>query len=126
VHPILARTHDAFVEAGRRFRPREMRALLAGAGFRVQFASHLLGWAFPIALSLSLSHRVRQSLLGPRAFDSHTSDDRPLPGVVNAALRELTYLEWACSRWYIKMPLGVAYLAIAQKPPEVSGDSRIE
>ncbi len=121
VHPILTRTHDEFVEAGRRFRPGEMRALLAGAGFRVESAAHLLGWAFPIALSLAVAHRVRQSLRGPRALEAHTSDDRPLPGVVNAALRELTYLEWACSRWHVKAPLGVAYLAIAQKPPETTG-----
>jgi len=122
VYPVLARAHDEFVEAGRRFRPREMRALLAGAGFRVQFASHLLGWAFPIALALALSHRARQSLFGPRSYVEHVSDDRPLPGVLNATLRELTYLEWACSLRHIKAPVGVAYLAIAQKPLESATD----
>ncbi|MEX2113727.1 MAG: class I SAM-dependent methyltransferase [Pirellulales bacterium] len=114
VYPILARTHDEFVEAGRRFRPSEMRALLVGAGFRVRFASHLLGWAFPIALALALSHRARRTLFGPQRYANHVSDDRPLPRVVNAALRELTYLEWACSLRHLKAPVGVAYLTIAQ------------
>ncbi len=118
VYPMLARTHDEFVEAGRRFRPREMGALLDEAGFRVRFASHLLGWAFPVALALALSHRARRALFGPRKYDDHVSDDRPQPRVVNALLRELTYLEWACSLRHLKAPVGVAYLAIAQKPPE--------
>jgi hypothetical protein len=114
VYPILARTHDEFVEAGRRFRPSEMRALLAGAGLRLQFASHLLGWAFPIGLGLALSHRTRRALAGKQDYTAHVSDDRPLPRWVNASLRELTYLEWACSMRHLKMPCGVAYLAIAQ------------
>lgn len=114
VYPILARTHDEFVEAGRRFRPSEMRALLAGAGFRLEFASHLLGWAFPIGLTLALSHRARRALAGHRDYSAHMSDDRPLPGWVNSALRELTYFEWASSLRHVKMPCGVAYLAIAQ------------
>jgi hypothetical protein len=114
VYPILARTHDEFVEAGRRFRPSEMRARLAGAGFRVRFASHLLGWAFPIGLGLALAHRARCALSGKRDYTAHVSDDRPLPRMVNSALRELTYWEWACSTRRLKMPCGVAYLAIAQ------------
>jgi SAM-dependent methyltransferase len=114
VYPILARTHDEFVEAGRRFRPSEMRALLASTGFRLEFASHLLGWAFPIGLGLALSYRARRALTRGRDYTAHVSDDRPLPRWANLALRELTYFEWACAMRHIKMPCGVAYLAIAQ------------
>ena len=116
VYPILARAHDEFVEAGRRFRPREMRALLEAEGFRVRFASHLLGWGFPIALVLAAVHRARRRMFPSRSYKDHASDDRPLPRWINAALRELTYFEWSCSLRHIKMPLGVSYLVIAQKP----------
>jgi SAM-dependent methyltransferase len=115
VYPILARAHDEFVEAGRRFRPRQMRAMLAAQGFRVRFSSHLLGWAFPIALALATLHRARRIVFPSRRYDVHASDDRPLPAPINATLRELTYFEWACSLRHIKVPFGVAYLAIAEK-----------
>jgi SAM-dependent methyltransferase len=115
VHPILARSHDEFVDAGRRFRPREMHALLAGAGFSVRLASHLVGWGFPIGLGLGVLHRAGRRLFGRRSFERHVSDDRPLPRPLNALLRELTYFEWRCTLGRLKMPLGVSYLAIAQK-----------
>jgi SAM-dependent methyltransferase len=117
VYPWLAREHDAFVEAGRRFRPGQMRRLLQAAGFRVRFGSHLLGWAFPIALSLGLLHRAKRRLRRERAFDDHVSDDRPLPAALNAVLREVTYCEWACALRRLKLPWGVSYLVIAQKVP---------
>jgi SAM-dependent methyltransferase len=115
VHPILARAHDAFVDSGRRFRPREMRALAQGAGFQVRFASHLLGWAFPIALTLAGAQRARQRWMRSRAAEDHSLDDRPLPRPLNKALRELTYFEWACSLRGLKLPFGVSYLLIARK-----------
>jgi SAM-dependent methyltransferase len=115
VYPILARSHDQFVHAGRRFRPGEMHKLLTDEGFCVRFASHLVGWGFPIALGLALLHRTKRRLFCPRSYDKHVSDDRPLPRVVNALLRELTYFEWACSLGRLKLPFGVSYLVIAQK-----------
>jgi SAM-dependent methyltransferase len=116
VYPILARAHDTFVEAGRRFRPREMRALLEAAGFSVRFGSHLLGWGFPLALALGMLHRARSWTAPARSYDGHVSDDRPLPRPLNAALRELTCFEWACSLRSLKLPFGVSYLVIAEKP----------
>jgi SAM-dependent methyltransferase len=115
VYPILARTHDQFVHAGRRFRPRQMHRLLAEQGFSVRFASHLLAWGFPIALALGMLHRAKRALFRARSYDAHVSDDRPLARPLNALLRELTYFEWACSLRRLKMPFGVSYLAIAQK-----------
>jgi SAM-dependent methyltransferase len=116
VYPMLARGHDAFVEAGRRFRPREMRRLLGTAGFNVRFASHLLGWGFPLAFGLGMLHRARRWMTPARRYAGHVSDDRPLPRPLNVVLRELTYLEWACSLRRLKLPFGVSYLVIAQKP----------
>jgi SAM-dependent methyltransferase len=117
VYPLLARDHDEFVEAGRRFRPRQMRQLLDSQGFSVRFGSHLLGWGFPIALSLAMLHRAKRRLLGGNSYDDHVSDDRQLPRGMNALLREVTYFEWACSLRRLKLPWGVSYLVIAQKAP---------
>lgn len=115
VYPILARAHDDFVETGRRFRPREMHALLEAEGFKVRFASHLVGWGFPIALVLAMLHRARQWVFRPRRDNDQLCDDRPLPPLLNTMLREVTYFEWACSLRHIKLPFGVSYLMIAQK-----------
>ncbi len=118
VHPILARAHDEFVESDRRFRPREMHALVESQGFRVHAAAHLAAWGFPIALSLSLAQRLRRRLFTARDYSGHVSDDRPLPAIVNATLRELTYREWWCAQHGAKLPFGVSYLLIAQKVRE--------
>lgn len=115
VYPLLAREHDEFVEAGRRFRPKQMCRLLESQGFRVRFGSHLLAWGFPIALSLAMLHRAQRWMQPAPNFDDHVSDDRPLPVALNALLREVTYFEWACSLHHLKLPWGVSYLVIAQK-----------
>jgi SAM-dependent methyltransferase len=115
VYPILARRHDQFCEAGRRFRPWEMRMLLEAEGFTVRFGSHLLGWGFPIALALAMLNRASKLVIRSHQSDDHVSDDRPLPPFLNAMLREFTYLEFACSLRGLKMPFGVSYLVIAQK-----------
>jgi SAM-dependent methyltransferase len=115
VYPILWRNHDDFVEAGRRFYPREMRLLLEEQGFTVRFASHLLAWGFPIGLTLAMFHRAKRLFSRPGRYEDHVSDDRPLPSILNATLRELTYFEWACSLRNLKVPFGVSYLMIAQR-----------
>lgn len=130
VYPILARAHDELVQAGRRFHPRAMRTLLEAEGFRVRFGSHLLGWGFPFGLALAMMHRAKRWVLRGRrdddpgcddascddaSCDDASRDDRPLPRLLNALLRELTYFEWACSLAHLKVPCGVSYLVIAQK-----------
>jgi SAM-dependent methyltransferase len=119
VHPILARAHDEFVESGRRFGPREMRALVESRGFRVRGAAHLAAWGFPIALALSLTQRLKRRLFAARDYAGHVSDDRPLPALLNAALREITYREWWCAQHVAALPFGVSYLLIAEKVSEV-------
>ncbi len=115
VYSILRREHDDFVETGRRFTPRQMKALLEQAGFSVHFSSHLLAWGFPVGMALGVLHRIRRRVAGSRAYDEHVSDDRPLPPLLNATLRELTFLEWACALRHIKAPFGVSYLILARK-----------
>jgi SAM-dependent methyltransferase len=139
VYPCLARQHDEFVQAERRFYPRQMHRLLAGAGFRVAASTPMLGWAFPLALGLAAAHRLKRrfhrvgrpfqavsdkrrpgkAVLRPGGAGGalECTDDRPLPGPLNAVLEGLTYWEWRLSLWGIKMPLGVSRLLLAQKLP---------
>jgi len=139
VYPCLARQHDEFVQAERRFYPRQMHRLLAGAGFRVAASAPMLGWAFPLALGLAAAHRLKRrfncvgrpfqavseerrpgkAVLRPGGDgrDLECTDDRSLPGPLNAVLEGLTYWEWRLSLWGLKMPLGVSRLVLAQKLP---------
>lgn len=119
VYPCLARRHDEFVQAQRRFYPRQMHRLLAEAGFRVVASAPMLGWAFPLALGLAAAHRLRgwMGRAGRAAQCPECTDDRPLPAPLNAALEALTYWEWRLSLWGLKMPLGVSRLVLAQKLP---------
>jgi SAM-dependent methyltransferase len=116
VYPCLARQHDEFVQAERRFYPRQMHGLLAGAGFRVAASAPMLGWAFPLAIGLAAAHRLKRRLSGAGEALECT-DDRPLPGPLNAVLEGLTYWEWRLSLCGLKMPLGVSRLVLAQKRP---------
>jgi len=137
VYPCLARQHDEFVQAERRFYPRQMHRLLAEAGFRVAASAPMLGWAFPLALGLAVTHRIKRRFhfaggpfqavseerrpgkavprSGGAGLSLERTDDRPLPGPLNAALEGLTYWEWRLSLWGLKMPFGVSRLILAQK-----------
>jgi hypothetical protein len=44
-----------------------------------------------------------------------STDDRPLPPLLNALLEEITYREWRASLLGWKMPLGVSRLVLARK-----------
>ena len=116
-YPLLTRQHDDFVDVERRFYPSQMRKYLEESGFEVRHASHVLGWGFAPALALALVYRLKRWLfrIEDPSEEADTSDDRPLPDFLNRLLGGLTYLEWSASLKGIKAPLGVAYLAIAQK-----------
>jgi SAM-dependent methyltransferase len=120
VYPCLAREHDEFVAAQRRFYPRQMHRLLAQAGFRVVTSAHLLGWAFPLAFGLAMTHRLRRRFgrNGQSVAELQSTDDRPLPGPLNAALEAITYWEWRLSLSGLKVPFGVSRLILARKEKE--------
>jgi len=117
VYPCLAREHDEFVGAQRRFTPRQMHRLLSEAGFRVVHSAHMLGWAFPLALGLAAGHRLRRRFGRSAEFvaERQSTDDRPLPAPVNAALEAITYGEWRLSFCGLKAPVGVSRLILARR-----------
>jgi len=120
-YPFLARQHDRFVNAGRRFYPRQMKQLLTDAGFEVVDGSHMLAWGFPIALALATAYRVRSWFQRSESLAEvqDTSDDRPLPGWINRLLTNVTVAEWQLSSKRLMLPMGVSYLVIARKPVAV-------
>jgi hypothetical protein len=126
VYPCLARPHDEFVEAARRFYPSQMHELLRASGFEVVFSSHFLGWGFPVAWGLAVWHRLTTAVgRGGPADPAGAVDDRPLPQLVNEALASLTYWEWRASLWGLKTPLGVSRLVLARKsagPPAAAAE----
>lgn len=113
--PFLWRQHDRQTAAGRRFYPKEMRQLAEQAGYEIVFRSHLLAWAFPIAVCLSLLDRWRWG--GDRVSTSAAegTDHRPVPGLINQLLRGLTFAEWSLNRWHLGLPFGVSHLLVARK-----------
>ncbi|MHB1034271.1 MAG: class I SAM-dependent methyltransferase [Pirellulales bacterium] len=119
VYPCLARQHDEFVDCRRRFYPGQMLRLLRAGGFEVEFASHLLGWAFPVALGMAALHRLKRrwGAAGDGGERLESTDDRPLNKYINAALYWLTYGEWRAGFAGLKAPVGVSYLVIARKLP---------
>jgi SAM-dependent methyltransferase len=117
VYPCLARQHDEFVNCQHRFYPREMHRLLQSSGFEVVYSSHLAGWAFPIAWAMALAFRAggRFGRGSVNVGELESTDDRPLPPLLNALLEEITYREWRASLLGWKMPLGVSRLVLARK-----------
>jgi hypothetical protein len=104
---FLRGAHDRAVDVDRRYTRRQVRALLEGANFEIERISYWNATLTPpIALLRWLSrHRPRTE---------ERSDFRPLPSLVNAALRTLAALELGASR-HLSLPLGTSVLAVARK-----------
>jgi SAM-dependent methyltransferase len=109
-YPKLARGHDRFTQAGRRFLPSEMAELCVSAGLEVKLSLPLLSWAYPVARLLAWvegrSKRVPET----------SADDRPLPKLVGTVLQSLTVFEFLVHQalrgiWRF----GVSQIIVAQR-----------
>ena len=114
-YAYLWRQHDRQTAAGRRFHPRQMQELLAAAGYELVFKSHLLAWAYPIALVLALIDRWRWGADRATTTPEEGSDHRPVHPWINAALRSLTRLEWSLNFYGLGLPFGLSCLMVARK-----------
>jgi ubiquinone/menaquinone biosynthesis C-methylase UbiE len=104
---FLKGAHDRAVDVDRRYTRGEVRALLEGANFEIERISYWNATLTPpIALLRWLSRR--------RPSAEERSDFRPLPPLVNTALRTLAALELSASR-HLSLPLGTSVLAVARK-----------
>ncbi|HEX4631920.1 MAG TPA: class I SAM-dependent methyltransferase [Chthoniobacterales bacterium] len=105
---FLKGAHDHATDVVRRYMRPEVRALLEGAGFDIERLTYWnLSLMPPIAMARWLSRRRI-------ARDEARSDFRPLPALVNTALKGIAALELSASR-HLSLPFGTSVLAVARK-----------
>lgn len=105
---FLKGAHDHATDVVRRYTRPEVRGLLEGAGFDVERLTYWnLSLMPPIAMARWLSRRRI-------ARDEARSDFRPLPPLVNTALKGIAALELSASR-HLSLPFGTSVLAVARK-----------
>jgi SAM-dependent methyltransferase len=106
---FLRGAHDAFVSGRRRYTREHLTELLAGAGFRILYASYWNAALFP---AVAIARRLRRTRGGARE-----SDLRPLPQVWDSFFYALLKVEGAWLRRGT-LPFGTSVLAAARKPPD--------
>ena len=102
--------HDAAVHTGHRYTKNELRRLLAGAGLRVRRLTYANALLFPAAAVWRVAHKREGSHNGNR------SDVRPVPALLNAALRTALALEAPVIR-HRDLPFGLSVIGVAEKAP---------
>ena len=105
---FLRGAHDAAVDVVRRYTRPQVRALLEGADFVIE---RLTYWNFALTPPIALVRWLSRRRL---AEEEARSDFRPLPSLVNTALKTLAALELSASR-HLSLPLGTSVLAVARK-----------
>lgn len=113
--------NDVLNDHKRRYTTRELRSKLQSAGFRVRRLSYNNFSLFPMAAALIVLRRGmgQKPELGSPHFDdeSYQVEMEPVPPLLNAALRGITWLESRLLRW-LNLPVGTSIICIAEKPPE--------
>ncbi len=105
---FLKGAHDHATDVVRRYRRPEVRALLEGAGFIIE---RLTYWNLSLMPLIALARWLSRRRI---ARDEARSDFRPLPPVVNTALKGIAALELSASR-HLSLPFGTSVLAVARK-----------
>jgi SAM-dependent methyltransferase len=111
----LWRQHDRQTASGRRFHPKQMISMLEAAGYKMVFKSHLLAWAYPIALILAARDRWRWGKDRSTLSAEEGSDHKPVPTWLNQFLQALTFTEWSFNLRRLGLPFGVSCLMVARK-----------
>ncbi len=114
-YAYLWRQHDRQTAAGRRFHPQEMQALLEASGYELIFRSHLLAWAYPIALVLAAMDRWRWGSDRGTTSAAEGSDHKPVHPWLNAFFKGLTRIEWSLNFYRLGLPFGLSCLMVARK-----------
>jgi SAM-dependent methyltransferase len=110
--------HDDAVWTNRRYRRREVRNLLAKAGFSVERCFYRVALLFPAAaLRRLLARRSRPE-------EEARSEVRPATPVANALLGGVLRLESALAALGLRLPFGLSVFVVARKPPAARGASR--
>lgn len=102
----LMSSHDVHVGTDRRFRMREMPALLDAAGLDVVRMTYWNTALFPVAAGVRLWRKIRP----PEASDLAAGSGELANGLLSAVLR----MECAMTR-LIRLPLGLSLMVLARK-----------
>lgn len=100
--------HDAAVFTKHRYSAAEVRALLGGAGLAVRRVTYANALLFPLAAAWRSIHKLG----APE--ESEQSDVRPVPGLLNAALRAVLSLEAPLINRR-DLPFGLSVIGVAVK-----------
>lgn len=105
-YPFLWSRHDELHHHKRRYVARDFRAVIEGAGYRVQYLSYFNTWLFPLIAAARLAG----------AGSGHSGDlTMPNRRLINALLEKI----FASERLLlgrIALPFGVSLLALARNP----------
>ena len=109
-HRWLRSTHDDQVHTRDRYALREIRDMLAAAGFAPVDARHWNSLPFPALL-------LQRKVLAPLARGPKRSDVAPLPAPLDRCLRATMAVERALLRAGLRFPFGGSIFAVARKAP---------
>jgi SAM-dependent methyltransferase len=102
--------HDRAVHQDHRFTRKEVRALLAGAGFAVERIGHWNAALMPAAVAVRWARRMS----GRTGSDLARGSGEALTGLFDAVLRAERALQP-----YVRMPFGLSIFAVARRPLDV-------
>jgi SAM-dependent methyltransferase len=111
---LLHGRHSVLSEEHRRYTPRSLRALVEGAGFRIDRLTFDHFTLLPIMLPVRLWHRVTARNGQVRPGEGEISVP---PAPINAALTALVSMEAFALR-AVNMPVGCSLMCLARKPCE--------
>ncbi len=107
---ILRGHHSELSQETRRYTPAGLRALVEGAGFRIERLTFLFASLFPVMLLVRIAQHWSPPTESAREFDITLP-----PAPVNALLAGLVRLEAAAVQ-VLDMPVGSSILCRARKP----------
>jgi SAM-dependent methyltransferase len=111
--------HDKINHHRRRYRRRQMRAILQRAGFEVERITYCNTVLFPIVWVVRHVQAFARKFR-PKNEAEVSSDLKAYPRVINSLLYRLMLVEaWVVKR--IDLPIGVSILAVARKPLDPAG-----
>jgi ubiquinone/menaquinone biosynthesis C-methylase UbiE len=108
-HRWLHAVHDDRVHNRSRYALKEIRAMLAAAGFETLDAHHWNSLLFPALL-------LQRKVLAPLARGPRRSDVAPVSAPLDLCLRGAMAVERGLLRAGLRLPFGGSILAVARKP----------
>jgi hypothetical protein len=105
--PWIWSRHDEANQHFRRYRAKDLRAVLQAAGFKVESLRYFFGW--------TVGPLILRRWLAPAGAGMADYDVSIPPAAINATLTILSRAEHALSR-LVPLPLGSSLLAIARRP----------